>query len=192
MKHVAFVLLLVACVLVVPTSAPADDASPDEAKIADLTSRLARLQEELTALQQELAALKAHPARAEPLAWTKLVDEEHLKARLTAAAKERQPVVVFVWAEWCSYCKAYQRLIEQDPELREGFADLVRLEIDVTQDPSAGLRHAAGLPEGGQPRMVFFDAKGKPVGEAAVDEWHGEESAGVLKHGLELLDLLAR
>ena len=158
--------LLVILFAVGGTAVPsrAGDPSPPDASVAALERRIADLQQQLVTLQQQLAVLRARPTAPPPapLVWTKLVDAEHLTARLAVAATEKQPVVVCVQASWCKYCQAYRQLIAQDAVLRRGFAGLVRLEIDVERDERWDLREAAGL-AGGQPKMVFFDAHGEPV-----------------------------
>lgn len=178
-------LLLVGLVFVggvMPIASAEDPASADV--IAALERRVAELQTQIVTLQQRAAAQasqSAPPAKALP--WTELVDTEHLQARLTAAAKENQPVAVMIWAPWCSYCKAYRALIEKDPALRRGFEGLVRLEIDTEKSPRQDLREALGL-AAGQPKFVFFDAAGEPVADARIESWAGQETTSLLKASL--------
>ena len=179
--------LLVVLFAVGGTAVPsrAEDPSPADARVAALERRIADLQQQLVTLQQQLAVLRARstaPMPA-PLAWTKLVDAKHLTARLAVAAMEKQPVVVFVRAPWCAYSKAYQELIASDVPLRRGFERLVRLEIDVERDARQDLRELVGV-GAGQPKLVFFDANGEPVPDAAIEQWHGEESAQALRKSL--------
>jgi thiol:disulfide interchange protein len=179
--------LLVVLFAVGGTAVPsrAEDPSPPDARVAALERRIADLQQQLVTLQQQLAVLRARPTPPPPapLTWTKLVDEEHLAARLAVAAMEQQPVVVFVRAPWCTYCKAYEALIASDVPLRRGFERLVRLEIDVERDARQDLRELVGV-GAGQPKLVFFDASGEPVPDAAIEQWHGEESAEALRKSL--------
>lgn len=184
MKRTVLALLVVMfAVGGVSSTLRAEDASPADARVAALERKIQDLQQQLVTLQQQLTAQRARAPAPAPLTWTKLVDEEHLQARLAVAAMEKQPAVVFVRAPWCIYCKAYEALIASDAQLRKGFEGLVRLEIDVEREERADLRKAAGL-EGGQPKMMFFDAHGEPVPEAAIAAWHGDKSAEALKKSL--------
>lgn len=106
-----------------------------------------------------------------PLAWTTLLDRTDLLARLERARATGSPTVVFVWAEWCTYCRKYAEVIEQTPEIRAGFARLVRLRIDVNEDPRSGLRSATGIPPPVQPFLIFIDAQGRKRDDLAVKGW---------------------
>lgn len=187
MQRIALALLVSVFVFGGATStSSAGDESPADARIAALEKRIQALQQQITTLQQQLATLRAHPApqTTKPLTWTRLVDVEHLTSRLAVAAKEKKPAVVFVQATWCSYCKAYKRLIERDAAVRLGFEGLVRLEIDVEREAREDFRKAIGL-GAGHPKIVFFDATGEPRPEAAIEGWHSDESAQMLKKSLE-------
>ncbi len=93
-----------------------------------------------------------------------------------------------MWATWCTYCKAYDRVIEDDPYLRQTFdEDLVRLKIDVETDDREDLRTALGIPFKTQPRMAFFDEKGRIRRAADVIKWYGGEATTELKKRVDFL-----
>lgn len=119
--------------------------------------------------------------------WITIKDVAHLRQEVERGKKEGRPVVVKISATWCTYCKAYDGVIANDAYLKKTFDDMVRLKIDVEKDPRDDLRQAVGLP-GGQPKMVFFDKRGRIRRGADIQQWHGEESDDELKKRVDFLN----
>ena len=117
-----------------------------------------------------------------------MTDRDALASEVAAARSAGLGVVVEVWAPWCVYCLQYDDLIAHDPSLHAGFARLVRLRIDVTDDSRAALRSALGIPPNTQPFLVFVDAQGRLRRRLDVDRWFQERSAAELTRRLRALD----
>ena len=113
------------------------------------------------------------------MSWTVLKDVDHLKAEVARARMEGKAVVVDVGATWCTYCKKYEHLIAEKEALRTLFMKIVRLKIDVTDDPRADLRAALEM-EPGQPQMVFLSAQGRIQRSLDVKKWFKDESQAEL------------
>ena len=90
--------------------------------------------------------------------WITLRDRAHLKAEVESA--KGHPVVVDTTADWCTYCHAWEALIASDPELRQAFSRMKRLQIDVTDDKRPDLRTGIGA-KVAQPFFVFLDREGR-------------------------------
>jgi thiol:disulfide interchange protein DsbD len=130
--------------------------------------------------------LLTRPGGATPEGWIKVRDVAHLREEVDRARREGKAVVVDVWAIWCTYCKAYDKVIENDPYLRDAFDRMVRLKIDVEKDPRLDLRAAVGLPSN-QPLMAFFDTQGRIRRAADVLQWYGAEAASELRKRVDLV-----
>jgi thiol:disulfide interchange protein DsbD len=124
------------------------------------------------------------------LPWTTVTSREQLVAEVEAARKEGQPVVVDVWATWCTYCRKYDDVIEGDEKLLGLFRSLRRLRLDLTGDDrpwEPGLRSGLGIPSDTQPYMVFLDTDGKIRRELDVTRWLGSDAATLLTARVETL-----
>ncbi len=138
------------------------------------------------ARQPGVPARSDAPAQPAPLEWTVVGDRSSLLAEIEAA-KGKSAVVVQVWATWCTYCKRYDRVIDQSAILRPGFARLRRLRIDVTTDRQDSLREAVGVPRSVQPYMVFIDREGRIRRDLDVNRWFGADAEPELARRLEAL-----
>jgi hypothetical protein len=129
-------------------------------------------------------------AETGPLAWTAVDSVDRLRQEVDAAKAAGKPVVVAPYATWCKYCQRYVALVDETSDLREGFAHLVRLRLDVTDDPRTELRAALGMGPG-QPQFVFLDREGQILRGLRLEGWKmsAEDSARALR--LRLVRLLA-
>jgi hypothetical protein len=136
----------------------------------------------------QFPVVEGEPAEPETgaLAWTRVDTVDRLRQEVEAAQAAGKPVVVAAYATWCTYCKRYVALIDETADLREGFSHLVRLRVDVTEDPRTDLRAALGIGVG-QPWMVFFDRKGRILRALRVDRWTPDAEARLRLRVLRLL-----
>ena len=111
-----------------------------------------------------------------PLDWTVVADLKLLRDQIASARHDRKPVVVEVWAEWCVYCKKYDRLLEGDEELKRGFGQLVRLKIDVSKGSADALLKEVEIPLLRQPYMVFISSSGRVIHQLDVGAYYQEHS----------------
>nr|MDJ0523620.1 cytochrome c biogenesis protein CcdA [Planctomycetota bacterium] len=106
------------------------------------------------------------------LDWIYVEDSEHLVALVEQAKSEGKPAVVDFWAEWCYYCKEYDKLIAAEPEVRERFEQVMRIKVDLTDDDQRwDVRHAVGQEAPLQPFLVFIDRQGRIRRKADVDKF---------------------
>jgi thiol:disulfide interchange protein DsbD len=108
------------------------------------------------------------------LEWTFVRDRDHLVSLVDEAKAEGRPVLVDFWAKWCHYCKEYDKLIADHPELIRALKHVKLVKVDLTKDAKRwGLRHAVGQKAAQQPYMVILDKQGRIVRQAIVDGWLG-------------------
>jgi thiol:disulfide interchange protein DsbD len=114
--------------------------------------------------------LVAFLTRPGDMAWTDVRDRDHLVALVEQAKKEGKATVVDVWATWCTYCRKYDHVVENDAELESAFRRMNRARIRVDEGSRDDLRSAVGAPPG-QPVMVFLDSQGRIRRDLDVKEW---------------------
>jgi protein-disulfide reductase (glutathione) len=106
-----------------------------------------------------LAAALAAPAAAHDwndgaIAW-KPLDEA-----LALAKREKKPVCLVVFTEWCPHCKNYAKVFH-DPKVVETAKRLVMVRLDQDADKE---RAKAYAPDGGYiPRTIFLAPDGSPA-----------------------------
>jgi thiol:disulfide interchange protein DsbD len=116
--------------------------------------------------------------------FTQVKTVEELKAQLSKG----QPVMLDFYADWCTYCKTYEKYVFSDPAVAELMGKFNTLQADVTlndADDKALLKHAGVyLP----PAILFFDANGKEMREfRVVGEMEAEDFAAHLNKVLAAL-----
>jgi thiol-disulfide isomerase/thioredoxin len=74
-----------------------------------------------------------------------------------AATKEKKPILLVVFTEWCPHCRTYAGVFH-DPRVVEKSKSFVMVKVDKDQDPATSRAYA---PDGEYiPRTYFLDAKG--------------------------------
>jgi thioredoxin:protein disulfide reductase len=139
-----------------------------------------------------VAALTRPPsasgAGTAPLTWATVKSREALVAEVAKARREGKATVVDVWAEWCTYCKKYDRDIEANASVKAGFQRLHRVRIDLTDEDrpwEEGLREGLDIPGNTQPYMVFIDAEGRIRRGLDVEEYLHEKTPRELESRIE-------
>ena len=127
------------------------------------------------------ASLPAGAASAHvDLSWTPVATRSQLVSEVARARREGKAVVVDVWAKWCTYCKRYDRVIEDSPALRTAFGAMHRLRIHVDDDDQVALREGLDIPRDTQPFLVFLDKAGRIQRSLDVDRWFDDKSEAEL------------
>ncbi len=101
-----------------------------------------------------------------------------LDREIAAAASQGRPVMVDFYADWCIDCKRLERKTFSDPEVRRILADVVWLQVDVTDNDAQdrALLRRFGL--FGPPAVLFFDRNGREMKEFRLIGFLGPEDFG--------------
>src|SRR5690606_5758244 len=87
------------------------------------------------------------------------VDPATLSQQLADARDLGQPAIVELSADWCISCKIMERDIINQPNVRSGGLDeLVRIQLDVTDNSPAQRAWMTEQQLFGPPAFLFFDA----------------------------------
>jgi len=93
-----------------------------------------------------------------------------LPEALTLAGAENKLVMIFFWADWCTYCVKIRREVFSDPKIHEVFdRDFVAVSVDVEKDPENLARKYRAR---AMPTMLFLKPDQEVVGflPGAVDQ----------------------
>lgn len=98
-----------------------------------------------------LAARAAHDWNDGQIAWKPYEDG------LAAARKDKKPVCLVVYTEWCPHCANYSRVFH-DPKVVEEAKKFVMIRVDKDKQPDVSKKHA---PDGEYiPRTYFLSSAG--------------------------------
>jgi len=116
-------------------------------------------------------------AALEHITFVKIKSTDDLKAEILKAKQQGKAVMLDFYADWCLYCKGYDRYVFPDPSVRKYLDNMVLLQADVTDmdkiDEALMKVLGVSLP----PAILFFDTKGKEIptsrvlGEMSVKEF---------------------
>lgn len=86
-----------------------------------------------------------------------------LEREIAAAAKRGQPVMVDFYADWCIDCKRLERSTFGDPAVRRSLAQMVLLQVDVTDNDAQDQALLKKFGLFGPPAILFFDGRGREM-----------------------------
>ena len=87
-----------------------------------------------------------------PIAW-----QGSLQAALKIAAREKKPIFIDFWAEWCGPCKQMLATTYKDKAVVARAKQFVPVLINADEQPKIAEKFGIN----GIPTVVFLDAKGK-------------------------------
>lgn len=117
---------------------------------------------------QPLAGLRASAAE-EPhanLPFQRIKNLSGLESRIKAAAGKT--VMLDFYADWCAACKELEQFTFSDPRVQKSLANVVLLQVDVTQNSADDIALLNRFGLFGPPGILFFDAAGQEINHAKV------------------------
>ena len=95
-----------------------------------------------------------------------------LEARIKATDR---PVMLDFYADWCVSCKEMERFTFSDVRVRQMLAGWTLLQADVTANSDEDKALLARFNLFGPPGIIFFDSRGKELGNVRVIGFQGAE-----------------
>jgi thiol:disulfide interchange protein DsbD len=91
------------------------------------------------------------------LAFKRIKSVEDLQRELASASNQGKMVMLDFYADWCVYCKDYEKYVFTDPRVQQALSNIVLLQADVTandEQDKALLKHVTVT---APPAILFFD-----------------------------------
>ena len=102
-------------------------------------------------------------ASLEHVTFKRIKNTEDLKREIQQAKKQGKALMLDFYADWCLYCKGYERYVFPAPSVRKYLDNMVLLQADVTvmDKTDEALMKVLGISL--PPAILFFDKNGKEV-----------------------------
>lgn len=101
--------------------------------------------------------INAAKSSPEGIRFEKINSLAELDARIQQASANNQPVMLDFYADWCISCKEMEAYTFTDPAVKQGLANFVLLQADVTGNTDADQALLAKYQLFGPPAILFFD-----------------------------------
>jgi len=95
------------------------------------------------------------------LSFQRIKTVEDLDNEIAKASAAGKPIMLDFYADWCIYCKDYEKYVFTDPRVQQRLANFVLLQADVTDNDKAdqALLKKFGLTA--PPAILYFDPQGQ-------------------------------
>jgi len=116
-----------------------------------------------------LSHLRGQASAAAATDFVRVRSSAELDAALKQnAAGERRPVMLDFYADWCVSCKEMERFTFTDARVKDRFAQMLLLQIDVTANNADDRAMLKRFDLFGPPGIMFFDADGQELPQHRV------------------------
>lgn len=116
-------------------------------------------------------------ASQQHLRFTRIKTVEDLDAELASAKSQGKMVMFDFYADWCIYCKDYEKYVFTDPRVQQALANVVLLQADVTDNDEKDKALLKAVKVTAPPAILFFDKQSteipgyRVVGKMSADEF---------------------
>ena len=111
---------------------------------------------------------KGGSAALEHVTFKRIKNTDDLKREIAAARQQGKPVMLDFYADWCLYCKGYERYVFPDPSVRKYLDNMVLLQADVTAMDKTDEALMKVLGVSLPPAILFFDKNGKEIPSSRI------------------------
>ena len=139
--------------------------------IAYLVGALSGARDMLRPLDSVCAVCKADTQN--PAVFSRIKDLAELEQRLATAGGKT--VMLDFYADWCVSCKEMERFTFSDPAVQAKLNSAIVLQADVTANSAADKALLKRFGLYGPPGILFFDSKGREMGDFRVVGYQNSE-----------------
>ena len=100
-------------------------------------------------------------ANQQHLVFKRIKTVDDLQRELASASSQGKPVMLDFYADWCLYCKDYEKYVFTDPRVQQALANAVLLQADVTANDDQDKALLKKVKVIAPPAILFFDKAGK-------------------------------
>jgi thiol:disulfide interchange protein DsbD len=102
-------------------------------------------------------------ASSQHLALKRIKTVDDLQRELEQARSQGKFVMLDFYADWCIYCKDYEKYVFTDPRVQQALANVVLLQADVTANDEQDKTLLKAVKVTAPPAILFFDKNGKEL-----------------------------
>lgn len=93
---------------------------------------------------------------------------DELQKFIDKAIKERKPVFIDYYADWCTACKEMDGTTFKNPDVRHALKSFVAIRADITKSDAASVKLMAKYKVFAPPYFIFLDNKGNQIKDVSM------------------------